>query len=431
MTTWLETLWRDPPSGGLILFLESMESGELQAASAWLKSHPQTPALLVVGARGLIGAEELLQHGEAKLLPLPWTVAGLRQLIGIPRPPAPQTLQSGTPRAAKEIEASKNSSDEGDESDDSASSKSEIPSDVGDRVHRPNYSHSGGAGFSPCRPASELPKSVPEAEPEGNPKSGQPLPSAKQPASPTSDSGLQRPQSRLTQLQAATPQPRKTSAPPSRSNPAAALQTDAFAGEFLDGLVERFRDPLASLSGYLQMLNGNEQQNQSLVEPALRAAKEIETALEVLYLASDSHPSKPGKVSGEHLAIEALKEAQRAGLSVQLALDEDFLLRTDQELVRAGLQCARALLNLFGGANQSEMVLHCRRDKNWAILQWHLAEPAAPNRAGTQAPPPFLGLLLKRFADKLGAEPVLISTEHQVPRVVGLAWSAEQTLSPL
>ncbi|MCH2101026.1 MAG: hypothetical protein MK209_03790, partial [Planctomycetes bacterium] len=86
----------------------------------------------------------------------------------------------------------------------------------------------------------------------------------------------------------------------------------AFAAEFLDGLVERVRDPLASLSGYLQLLQA-ESANGALVQPALHAARELDGVLESLHLASEGWSPHPSRHRGEHLAVEALKDAQKAG----------------------------------------------------------------------------------------------------------------------
>jgi hypothetical protein len=418
MSSWLDKLWRDPPTSGLVLFLESMESAEIQVVNAWLNHHPGFPVLAVVGGRGLLGAEDLLQHSGCRMLPLPWTVSGLRQVLGIARPPASADSEkkvadlnsdesgwpTSPPRSAE--------NERGRESSIEERKSNETPTDG---VSRPNYSHSSGAGFTPCRPASELADRQPDKE--------QPLPQAKPRAQA-------KPESRARLLQ--EPTPLEPAHPiPEQRNGSAMPRTAAFGGEFLDGLVERFRDPLASLSGYLQMLQGADEPDNPFLRPALQAAKEIETALDALYLASDSHPAKVGRISGEHLAIEALKEAQRAGLAVQLDLSEDFLLRTDQDLVRAALQCARALLSLFGGAGNNEFVLHCKRNDDWAVLQWQLAYPIAPDRTGSNPPPPFLSLLLQRFAEKLGAKPVLVTTAHKVPQIVGLAWPAASTLSPV
>jgi hypothetical protein len=205
---------------------------------------------------------------------------------------------------------------------------------------------------------------------------------------------------------------------------------EVFEGDFLDGLVERFRDPLASLSGYLQLLNGSADSPEQLVHPALAAAREIESALEVLQLASDTRAIRPTRLSGEHMAIEALKEAQKGGCQVQLNLEDDFLVRADGRLVRAALQCARVQLSRFGGSAQDELVLRCVHGPECASLIWELTETPQPHTAGSIPPPAFLTQLLERFAQLLGAEAIRINGSGEVPRQVGLAWPNSATLQP-
>jgi hypothetical protein len=408
MSTWLNSLWTQPPDG-LLLFTESLDLTELHVLAAWLEGRVDVPVLAVVGQRALLGAEALLSHPGFKILPLPWTVAAIRSLLdpisGLAATTDPVDISTEIPDRPAETDGQSN----GSISRLSATENTELDR-ASKRVKRPNYSHSSGAGFQPCRPASELGKlGAQSPKPQRHPLQ----------TAPTDESSAE-------SNGGATNNTSRPATNSSSNNP-----TAAFAGDFLDGLVERFRDPLASLSGHLQLLRVQAGQPSPLLEPALHAAQEIEASLDALYLASDSHPTRPSKISGEHLAIEALKEAQRAGLSVQLALNEDFLLRADQSLVRAGLQCARVLLSRFGGADSNELVLHCKRTKDRAVLQWQLAQPVPPSLSGAIPPPPFLGLLLQRFAERLGAEPILETTPHQVPLIVGLAWPAAQTMTPV
>jgi hypothetical protein len=227
-----------------------------------------------------------------------------------------------------------------------------------------------------------------------------------------------------------TPDDQPTTPSGEDHSPRPKFSAEVFESDFLDGLVERFRDPLASLSGYLQLLNGSDGTPDQLVNPALAAAREIESALEVLQLASDSRALHPTRLSGEHLAIEALKEAQRGGSQVQLNLEDDFLVRADGRLVRAALQCARVQLSRFGGSAQAELVLRCAHNTDSASLIWELIEaPQIPN-TGAISPPAFLVQLLERFAQLVGATAVLENGPAGVPRKVGLAWPDTATLQP-
>ena len=193
----------------------------------------------------------------------------------------------------------------------------------------------------------------------------------------------------------------------------------AFAAEFLDGLIERVRDPLASLSGYLQLLQ-SESANGALVKPALEAARELDGVLESLHLASEGWAPHPSRHRGEHLAVEALKDAQRAGHEVAFGQADDFLLRVDPRLTTAALQTARVLLARFGGGG--ELRLRCRNQADAVEILFDLTNtPEIP--AGSKVEiPAFLRLLLERFAERAGAEAVLELADAGVPRSAGLRW---------
>jgi hypothetical protein len=216
----------------------------------------------------------------------------------------------------------------------------------------------------------------------------------------------------------------KNAGPPDAAPDAAPLP--AFAGEFLDGLVERVRDPLASLSGYLQLLQA-ESGNGALIQPALAAARELDGVLESLHLASEGWQPHPSRHSGERLAIEALKEAQRAGHEVEFDAAGDFVVRVDPRLSRAGLQAARVLLNRFGGGDGTlRLRVHSQDDS--AVIFWEWVTP--PNiPAGSKVEvPPFLKLLLERFAKRLGASAFLDCGEAGVPLRTGLRWPISATI---
>jgi hypothetical protein len=206
-----------------------------------------------------------------------------------------------------------------------------------------------------------------------------------------------------------------------------AAQLPAFAGEFLDGLVERVRDPLASLSGYLQLLQA-ESGNGALIQPALAAARELDGVLESLHLASEGWQPHPSRHSGERLAVEALKEAQRAGHEVEFDAASDFVVRVDPRLVRAGLQAARVLLNRFGGSDGTlRLRVHSQSDSADIYWEW-VSPPSIP--AGSKVEiPAFLRLLLERFAKRLGAEAFLDCGEAGVPIRTGLRWPVSATIT--
>lgn len=209
--------------------------------------------------------------------------------------------------------------------------------------------------------------------------------------------------------------------------PSEAAQLPAFAGEFLDGLVERVRDPLASLSGYLQLLQA-ESGNGALIQPALAAARELDGVLESLHLASDGWQPHPSRHSGERLAVEALKEAQRAGHEVEFDASNDFVVRVDPRLARAGLQAARVLLNRFGGGAGS-LRLTVRSHGDSADIYWEWVKaPNIPSGSVVEIPA-FLRLLLERFAKRLGAQAFVDCGEAGVPLRTGLRWPVSATIA--
>lgn len=212
---------------------------------------------------------------------------------------------------------------------------------------------------------------------------------------------------------------------PSASAPDAA-PLPAFAGEFLDGLVERVRDPLASLSGYLQLLQA-ESGNGALIQPALAAARELDGVLESLHLASEGWQPHPSRHSGERLAIEALKEAQRAGHEVEFDAASDFVVRVDPRLSRAGLQAARVLLNRFGGGD-GILRLRVQSQGDSADIFWEWVTPPSIPEGSKVEIPAFLRLLLERFAKRLGARAFLDCGEAGVPLRTGLRWPISATI---
>lgn len=347
LADWLGTLWHRPPSG-LVLFGEGLDPAALQAVSAWLHEHPRLPALLVTGARGLIGAEQLLGHPALRVLPTPWTVDALRQIVdrsGLRTPPAPEA--------------------------------------------------------APGRPEASAPRS-PEPSPLRRPEPAPPVPLAET----THD-----------ELDAADAHGGAATAAPPQA------PADAFSNGFLDGLVERFRDPLASLSGYLQLLNADSAAS-SYVAPALDAARELDGALDLLHLASAAHPAHPARTPSGRLAVDALKEAQRSGDEVQFACEPEFLVRVDARLAGAALRTGRLLLDRFGGGG--ELRLTTSRDDDGASLGWELCE-APPVPAGqARRPPAFLRQLFERLAARVDAEAVVDTAAGGVPRSARLRWPAQR-----
>jgi len=336
LSDWLGDLWRKPPQG-LLIFTESLDLQAVPALRAWLLEYPDLPVLLFTGTRGLIGIEELLQHPTVRLLPLPWTIDALRQVVGRPRTSA-QTSAS-----------------------DQATSNQAVGNPPPPAARRANE---GEESAPPITSTTELPSSEPASD-------------------------------------------------------------GAFAEGFLDGLVERFRDPLASLSGYLQLLRGDAGSD-PLVQPALAAARELDLALESLQLASEAHHLHPSRVLAQNLVVQALKRAQEGGVEVQYSGQDPLVsLRVDTRLVEAALDTGRLLLERFGGGGALELCV--LRDPQQLCIGWQLQPDlqrgALANHSGVEAPP-FLEMLLARFAQRVGAR-LIVSRAAGVARAVQLAWPSD------
>jgi signal transduction histidine kinase len=202
-----------------------------------------------------------------------------------------------------------------------------------------------------------------------------------------------------------------------------AAEPAAATGEIMAGIVDGLRDPLASLSGYLQLLRGEASAEQSsLVGPALDSAREMDRLLEALELAA-----RPGKARREsldarsvaqRLVEEAIREGARAELDWQ---GRSITLDGDLKRLSAALYAARSFLDRFGPGGP----LRLRGgldEEGRPFLAWEAVQtPPAPTEA--VAPPPFLPAILARLAEQLGADPVLRSLDEKVPLGAGLRWA--------
>ncbi len=378
MEAWSASLWQHAPDG-LVLFPDTLEVADLRAVGAWSAAHSGRPFLLVVGGRGLAGGEGLLTHSACRILPLPWTPAALRAVLELPTP----TLPLVTPQAASpapEPEAAAPGASEDD----------------------------AGPGTGRLRLQSST--------------SGRPVPGT-------------RPVAARSERPAARDSTISDSADPGSADDAGAAHLQfssdslpTFSSEFLDGLVERFRDPLASLSGYLQLLESRQEASPELIQPALAAAREMDGMLEILHLAAGDRMLHPTRLSAEQLAIDALKEAQKCGIEVSLDRQQDFRVRADARLAQAALLVARTLLDRFGGG--TGLALSCKQLEEGAALYWDVVDaPLAPESSAV-APPPFLEQLLARLGERLGADSVVHSSHGgAVPRRAGLVWPSRVVLA--
>ncbi len=196
--------------------------------------------------------------------------------------------------------------------------------------------------------------------------------------------------------------------------------SSSFPRAFLDGLVEGLRDPLTSISGYLQLLDNQEGDNvNSLVSPALDAAAQLSSQLEFVHLASAELHPHPDSYPLEHIADELQKFAKTAGVDVILDTNADLRIEADLRYLRAAMQSAFLLLQRFGSGGQLSLV--ARESEQGKELLWQ-QEPPAIQPQHPIAPPAYLEDLFKRLCLKISAESVVKHVHGDIPNIVGVRW---------
>ncbi|MBL7008431.1 MAG: hypothetical protein ISR76_05495 [Planctomycetes bacterium] len=193
------------------------------------------------------------------------------------------------------------------------------------------------------------------------------------------------------------------------------------SAEMLAGVVEGLRDPLASLSGYLQLLRGESGEDQgSLIGPALESAREMDRLLEALELAA--RPGRPRRetLDGRGIASRLVEQAVQDGARAELAWDgPPMTLEIDLRRLNAALYVARLFLDRFGPGGP--LLLRGKVEEARATLAWETPEPDSDSPQPTR-PPAFLPGVLARLAEQLGAEPVFRWHREAVPVAAGLSW---------
>ncbi len=199
----------------------------------------------------------------------------------------------------------------------------------------------------------------------------------------------------------------------------------AASGEMLAGIVEGLRDPLASLSGYLQLLRGEAADAQgSLIGPALDSAREMDRLLEALELAA--RPGRPRRetLDGKGVATRLVEQAVQEGARAELHWDGPALtLEADLRRLTAALYTARLFLDRFGPGGPLQ--LHAGVHDGRPFLAWETAQPEDSGEPPSR-PPLFLPGVLARLALQLGAEPLLRWHREAVPIAAGLSWRAPE-----
>jgi signal transduction histidine kinase len=200
---------------------------------------------------------------------------------------------------------------------------------------------------------------------------------------------------------------------------AASTPPGAFPQAFLDGLVEGLRDPLTSISGYLQLLGGQGNDNlDALVAPALEAASQLAAQLEFLHLAAaELHPHPDSHDLGK-LAEELVDYAEKAGQSAELDVPQELRVEGDLRYLRASMQSALLLLQRFGSGGPIRLV--ARQDGERIEILWQQQQPAtAPQHP--MPPPAYLEDLFQRLCRRIPAQAVVTHVHGCIPSVLGVA----------
>lgn len=207
------------------------------------------------------------------------------------------------------------------------------------------------------------------------------------------------------------------------------LGGDSATGELLAGVVEGLRDPLAALSGYLQLLRGEAEAGQSsLIGPALDSAREIDRLLEALELAA--RPARPRRETLDlgKVAARVVEQAVQEGARAELRWEGPaHSVETDLQRLQAALFVARLFLERFGPGGA--LVLRGGVAGGRHVLAWESAAAApasAPSERPTR-PPTFLPGVMARLAVQLGAEPLLRWRRAGEPAAAGLGWRHAET----
>ncbi len=202
--------------------------------------------------------------------------------------------------------------------------------------------------------------------------------------------------------------------------------SDAASGEMLAGIVEGLRDPLASLSGYLQLLRGEAADAQgTLIGPALDSAREMDRLLEALELAAKPGRPRRETLDAKGIAARLVEQAVRDGVRAELDWSgPPVTLETDLQRLKAALYASRLFLDRFGPGGP--LALHGGVEEGRAFLLWRVPDPEDASPQPTK-PPVFLTGVLERLAAQLGAEPALRWYREAIPVAAGLSWRPPRT----
>lgn len=193
-----------------------------------------------------------------------------------------------------------------------------------------------------------------------------------------------------------------------------------FPDAFLGGMVEGLRDPLTSISGYLQLLASQDDvRHLSLVTPALEAATQIAAQLEYLHLASAELQPHIGPMDLQNLVEEFAESCLEQEILVEVEASPGISVDADARYLRAAMRTGLLLLQRFGPGGPLRLIAD--KHQGTARLIWKMDEPAElANRP--LPPPPYLEDLFRRLARRVPASVVSQHVEDTIPQAIGLSW---------
>ncbi len=199
------------------------------------------------------------------------------------------------------------------------------------------------------------------------------------------------------------------------------LRGEGFPGDFLEGMVEGLRDPLASLSGYLQLLGAEAgDAGQALLDPAMAAAADLEAQLSFTRLAARPPAPHVERIGGDEVVELLMQDAAAAGVDAQAKVQSGLVLDADPRALRAAMATGRRLLSRFGPGGR--LTLELAEEADGIRLGWSSAISEEPP-ADSVAPPPYLPLLFERLATRVPAEALLDRIHDAVPVLAALRWT--------
>lgn len=184
---------------------------------------------------------------------------------------------------------------------------------------------------------------------------------------------------------------------------------------FLDGLVEGLRDPLASISGYLQLLRAQES-DENYLTPALAATRQLDGILEIIHLISPQRHPHLTHLPLNAILTDACREARQLGLDAAPPPAPVAEIQADGRLIQAALTVSLQYLIKFGTEGVPQ--LQVKESHTHLAIFWALEDPET--ETGATPPPYFHEHLIQCLAEKLGGKAHLKHLGKTTPSQAGV-----------